>query len=346
MAKFNPSRLKLARIRRGLTMIALADKAGLSSRMVGEYEKDYCLYEPSEQTISAFVEVLKYPAEFFFGEDIESIDPSTVSFRSLKKMTAAQEGAAIGAGQLGLIISDYFDGAFKLPELNLIDLRGETPEFAARALRDHWRIGSKSISNIVHLLEMNGIKVFSLSENAAEVDAYSFWKAGKAYIFLNNQKTAERSRFDAAHELGHLVLHKHGTPQGKDIETEANEFASAFLMPKENVLAARMCNPSVDEVLQLRHNWKVSTFALIYRMRQVGALTTWQYNNLVREASARGFRVKEDQVMERERSIIIDSLLEALANDGITLSMIARQINIPIGEISNLLFKVGLIQRL
>lgn len=327
-------------------MIALADKAGLSSRMVGEYEKDYCLYEPSEQTISAFEEVLKYPAEFFFGEDIESIDPSTVSFRSLKKMTAAQEGAAIGAGQLGLIISDYFDGAFKLPELNLIDLRGETPESAARSLRDHWRIGSRGISNIVHLLEMNGIKVFSLSENAAEVDAYSFWKAGKAYVFLNNQKTAERSRFDAAHELGHLVLHKHGTPQGKDIETEANEFASAFLMPKENVLAARMRNPSVDEVLQLRHNWKVSTFALIYRMRQVGALTTWQYNNLVREASARGFRVKEDQVMERERSMIIDSLLEALANDGITLPMIARQLNIPIGEMSNLLFKVGLIQRI
>nr|EHP5272001.1 helix-turn-helix transcriptional regulator [Escherichia coli] len=66
MAKFNPSRLKLARIRRGLTMTALAKKAGISDRMVVEYEKDYCLYEPSEQTVSAFVDVLKYPAEFFF----------------------------------------------------------------------------------------------------------------------------------------------------------------------------------------------------------------------------------------------------------------------------------------
>ena len=344
MAKFNPSRLKLARTRRGLTMTALAKKAGLSLRMIVDYEKDYCLYEPSEQTIASFVDVLKYPAEFFFGEDIESIDPSTVSFRSLKKMTSAQEGAAIGAGQLGLIVSDYFEQYFKLPELNLIDLRGETPESAARALRDYWKLGSKSIFNMVHLLEMNGIKVFSLSENTAEVDAYSFWKAGKAYVFLNNQKTAERSRFDAAHELGHLVLHKHGTPQGKDIEVEANEFASAFLMPKENILAAKMRNPSLDAVLQLRHNWKVSTFALIYRMRQAGALTTWQYNNLVREASARGFRLREDQVMERERSMIIDSLLDALADDGITLPVISRQLNIPVGELSNLLFRFGLIQ--
>ena len=117
--------------------------------MIVDYEKDYCLYEPSEQTIASFVDVLKYPADFFFGEDIESIDPSTVSFRSLKKMTSAQEGAAIGAGQLGLIVSDYFEQYFKLPELNLIDLRGETPESAARALRDYWKLGSKSISNMV-----------------------------------------------------------------------------------------------------------------------------------------------------------------------------------------------------
>lgn len=107
-----------------------------------------------------------------------------------------------------------------------------------------------------------------------------------------------------------------------------------------------MRNPTLDAVLQLRHNWKVSTFALIYRMRQAGALTTWQYNNLVREASTRGFRVSEDQVMERERSMIIDSLLDALADDGITLPVIARQLNIPVGELSNLLFRFGLIQSL
>lgn len=346
MAKFNPSRLKLARLRRGLTMTALARMAGISHRMVVEYEKDYCLYEPSDATISAFVNALKYPAEFFFGDDIESINPSTVSFRSLKKMTAAQEGAAIGAGQIGLIVNDYFESRFKLPDLNLIDLRGENPEFAARTLREYWNLGSKSISSMVHLLEMNGIRVFSLSENAVEVDAYSFWKDGQAFVYLNNQKTAERSRFDAAHELGHLVLHKHGTPQGKDVEAEANQFASAFLMPKEDVLSVKMQYPSVEAISRIRDNWKVSTFALIYRMKQVGALTTWQYNNLVREASAKGYRTKEDRVMERERSIIIDKLLQALSEEGCTLPVIAKQLNIPLGEISNLLFRFGVVSTL
>ena len=104
-----------------------------------------------------------------------------------------------------------------------------------------------------------------------------------------------------------------------------------------------MRSPSVDDISQLRHNWIVSTFALIYRMRQVGAITTWQYNNLVREASARGFRTKEDKIMERERSLIIDSLLESLSKDGITLPVIARKLNVPLGEISNLLFRFGLV---
>ena len=38
---FNPSRLKLARIRRKLTLKELAEKMGLSSRIVIEYEKAY-----------------------------------------------------------------------------------------------------------------------------------------------------------------------------------------------------------------------------------------------------------------------------------------------------------------
>lgn len=326
-----------------MTMTALAKETNLSPRIVVEYEKEYCNYEPSESTITAFVNTLGYPEEFFFGDDIETIDPSTVSFRSLKKMTAAQQNAAIGAGQLGLIVNDYFEHHFKLPNLDLPDLRGESPEEAAISLREHWKLGNKSISNMIHLLEMKGVRVYSLSENAVEVDAYSFWKMNKAFVFLNNQKTAERSRFDAAHELGHLVLHRHGSPQGKDIETEANEFASAFLMPRDNVIASKLSYPTVDAISKLRHNWKVSTFALIYRMKQLNILTTWQYNNIVREASARGYRTGEDSVMERERSMIIDKLLNALHSEGVTIPKLSSLLNIPVRELTNLLFKFAVI---
>src|SRR5438094_162699 len=77
----------------------------------------------------------------------------------------------------------------------------------------------------------------ALAIDAKEVDAFSMWHGETPFVFLNTKKSCERSRFDAAHELGHLVLHRHGVPQGQQAEAEANAFASAFLMPRASVLA-------------------------------------------------------------------------------------------------------------
>ena len=54
-----------------------------------------------------------------------------------------------------------------------------------------------------------------MAENTVTVDAFSVWREYTPYIFLKLMKTAEHSRFDAAHELGHLVLHRHGGPKGR-----------------------------------------------------------------------------------------------------------------------------------
>ena len=65
----------------------------------------------------------------------------------------------------------------------------------------------------------------------------------------DTNKTAEHSRFDAAHELGHLVLHRHGPPRGIEAERQANAFASAFLMPHGSVFPRAPKFPTYD-------NWK------------------------------------------------------------------------------------------
>ncbi|MGL3210465.1 ImmA/IrrE family metallo-endopeptidase [Bradyrhizobium sp. BR 1433] len=78
------------------------------------------------------------------------------------------------------------------------------------------------------LLETKGVRIFSLAENTASVNAFSFWRDNKPYIFLNNFKMAESSIFDSAHELGHLVMHKHGdAKETRAAEREANGFASS-----------------------------------------------------------------------------------------------------------------------
>ncbi|EGO9687755.1 XRE family transcriptional regulator [Escherichia coli] len=340
---FNPSRLKLARIRRKLTLTELARRTGLSSRIVIEYEKDYCLYAPTAETVRAYASALNYPEAFFFGDDVETIDPLTVSFRSLRTTKAADQHAAIGAGALGVILSDYFNARFTLPSPQLPNLRGSEPEVAAQAIREAWGIGKKSITNVVHLLEKFGVKVFWLAEETASIDAFSFWKDDVPYIFLNTRKSGERSRFDAAHELAHLVLHRQGEVKGQDAEREADAFASAFLMPQENVMAVKMVLPTFDKIVQLKSHWKVSAVALIVRMRNLNMLTEWQYNSLMRDATAKGYRTGEPGGIERERSLVIEKMMTALAGDGIYLAQLSDELNVPLDELSSLLYGVAAI---
>ncbi len=341
-AKFNPSRLKLARTRRQLTLKALAEKVGMSARMVAEHEKEYCKHVPLSETIDAFSKALNYPADFFLESDtVESVDKDTVSFRSLKSMRAAQEHAAIGAGQLGVMLNDFLESRYNLPPCNVPLYRGIEPEAAAEALRQEWGIGNLSIGNMVHLLEKHGVRVFSLAENTQEVDAFSFWKGTVPFVFLNTQKSGERSRFDAAHELGHLILHKHGIPQGKDAEAEADRFASALLMPKATILPYKGKVISIDSILSLKSKWKVSAMALIVQMKNVGVLSEWQYKNLIITASKMGLRTNEIHGIQRERSLVLEKVVDTLTKHGGSISKLAKDLYLPLDELSALIFRMG-----
>jgi hypothetical protein len=56
-------------------------------------------------------------------------------------------------------------------------------------------------------------------------------------ILFADKGKKDRSRFDAAHELGHLVMHGPSTPeeQLKEVERQAHQFAAAFLTPETSV---------------------------------------------------------------------------------------------------------------
>ncbi len=56
-------------------------------------------------------------------------------------------------------------------------------------------------------------------------------------VLITTQRPMSIQRFTAAHELGHLVLHRHGDPKGKEVEQQANEFAGAFLLPEWRAFA-------------------------------------------------------------------------------------------------------------
>src|ERR1700676_1899382 len=233
-AMFNPTRLSVARKRRGLTKSDLARKIGVDLSSVTAYESGE--YPPRSDTTEQIARALEFPLEFFEGNDLDVPQSDTASFRALSKMTATQRDIALSQGAIAVELNQWLDDRFELPPPDLPDLSRETsPEAAAESLRRLWSIGELPVRNMIHLLEKYGVRIYSLAIDSREVDAFSWWKGPTPFVFLNNKKSSEPNRFDAPHELGHLVLHRHAAPQGREAEREADTFASAFLMPRASV---------------------------------------------------------------------------------------------------------------
>lgn len=321
-------------------MTGLAKKLDVSLRAVSAYESGE--NRPSLEVFAKIQASLGFPAAFFFGDDLDDLDVSAVSFRSLTKMTARHRDMANSQGSFALELARWMDRKFELPACDLPDLSTETdPEAAAEYVRDKWALGQQPIKNMIHLLESKGVRVFSIAVEAREVDAFSTWKGGVPFVFLNSYKSAERSRFDAAHELGHLVLHKHGAPQGAQAETEANRFAAAFLMPKGSVIANAPKFATLPELITRKKIWNVSVAALAHRLYEIERISEWQYYHLSVEISKRRYRTHEPNGSLRESSLLLPKLLANLyQEDGITRSRIAEELHIPLSELENLMFSL------
>lgn len=335
MATLNLSRLTFARKRRQLTKKQLAEMAGISSITLTRIDTGVITC-PGDDTVSALARALEYPVSFFYMDDIDELDEKEVSFRSLKAMTARQADAAIASGSLGYIFNEWVSGKFNLPAPDLPELRSEDPGSAAASIRRHWGIGFRPIPNLIKLLESKGVRVFTLTEGK-NVDAFSFWRDSVPFIFLNTAKSAERSRFDAAHELGHLLMHCHGYPESREVEREADSFASHFLMPREDVISHLPASPSIRSLVSSKKRWGVSVVAMARTAKDVGLLTDWHYRELCKQMASAGYRSAEPDPLPRERSVLWKMVLEELWRDRYTKETIAKQLNLPLDEVDSLL---------
>ena len=336
-SSFNAERLDLARRLRGVTKRSLVHSTGLSKRsMAGFFAGES---EPKPDSVRRLAEALGLPERFFYNSPPEAIPPSVPSFRAQSAMTRRQRDQAIAAGELGICLSHWIDQRFNLPPVDIARHVDEDPEAASMAVRATWDMGFRPIRNMVHLLEAHGVRAFSLAEDVKQVDAYSFWSPSKKpFVFLNMSTSAERSRFDAAHELGHLVMHPQGgTQRSKHAEAQANRFASAFLMPAGSVLARVPRNPTLGQTIRAKAHWKVSAAALTYRLRQLELLSHVQYERLNIEISTLGYRRREPEPISRETSRALGQVFGHLRDRNISITRIANELAINPEDLTRLL---------
>jgi Zn-dependent peptidase ImmA (M78 family)/DNA-binding XRE family transcriptional regulator len=327
-----PSRLILARKRRGLTLARLGELAGLSARSLSLYENGHA--RPSPASLARLADVLGVPEGFLTGADVEEIPPAAVSFRAVSKMTARQRDQALSAGRVALLINEWFESRFTLPAPDVPTLTGYDPESAAEVLRARWGLGIRSVSNMLHLVEAHGVRVYSLTPENVALDAFSLYWGERPFVFLSTGKSGERGRFDVAHELGHLVLHGEHQPLHRpDAEVEANRFAAAFLMPRPSVLAAGLRQADVDAIIASKSAWKVSALALTHRLAELGLLTEWGYRAACVNLARRGYKSGEPGGIPRESSQLLAKVFKALRDRGETLPSVAASIGIGSAEL-------------
>jgi len=343
MQRVNPCRITFARERRLFSKKALALASGITDRCLRNYENGET--EPDKKTIEKLSAALHFPRAFFYCEDdFPQLEEAAVSFRRYSKTTKAMRASVLASGAMAFKVNQWLEEHFYFPQANLPDLSELPPEEAAMALRYQWGLGNAPVANMVHLLEAKGVRIFSLGSSACakEVDAFCTWHKQTPFVFLNTQKSAERSRFDAAHELGHLVRDlgsmKHNSSSDDAMEKNANAFASAFLMPSDSLKANRPPACTAGYLMKLKKHYGVSLAALVYRMRRLDLISEWSARMLWMELAKKGYLKQEPQPMPRETSQLLSKAFSLLQTQGKNRGDIARSLHLPVDEIHALTF--------
>ncbi|GAA4931837.1 Zn-dependent peptidase ImmA (M78 family)/DNA-binding XRE family transcriptional regulator [Nonomuraea thailandensis] len=319
---FAPSRLVLARKRRGLTVLGLAQLSGVSPRSVSAYERGE--RSPSPQARSCLADALDFPEGFFLGEDLEEVPEPAISFRAAIKHTAGRKNAGRSAARIGILINEWVEERVSRPDPDVPRLPGTDPETAAQVVRISWGLGQAPVSNMIRLLERHGVRVYALPPDCADVGSFSLYWRGVPFLFLGQAGGGAEARVEAAHELAHLVLHRgEASPASSEAETAADEFAAHFLMPAPDLLGRTLYRAGSDRIQDVSRALKVPGMALAHRLRGMGLLDGEDY----RSACANLHRFAAPFV-GGETSQVLTDLLTAGQGQQVRPADIARQLRL------------------
>ena len=326
---FNEDLLRIARQARGWSQTELSKRSGVSRANLSKLENG--LIAPTEDVLTSVSATLGFPVKFFFQNDRVIGLPMSVQYR--KRASVGQKAIERLEAELNiriLHIRRLLDAAELEPKLSLprldVDEYSADPEDIADHIRRTWLVPSGPIRELVGWVERAGCIVVHCDFAALKVDGFTVQIPDMPpCIFLNRNMPADRQRFSLAHELGHVVMHQVPSPE---MENEANKFASALLMP------ARAIRPhfsgrrlTMERLAALKPIWRVSMAALLYRSKEIGAVTENQSQYLWRQMSAMGCRRTEPPELDLkvEMPTVIPEIVRLHLEDlGYSLSDLAE----------------------
>jgi Zn-dependent peptidase ImmA (M78 family)/DNA-binding XRE family transcriptional regulator len=302
-----PGRIRDARKALRLTQEGLGQSCAVTRQAISAFEAGSKM--PDAETFNLMLAALRQPRGYFTTDDRPTFGENGPRFfrRQGPERVRLNEACAV-LGNWFVQSVKYLDEYVNYPEVNLPSVAPanglrydmeEIEEIAARC-RVEWGLGLGPLSNVVALAEGKGVITCRYELENEQVDAFSFWNGTRPFVFMVSEKKAGvRIRFDVAHELGHLILHRWleqtdlVDPRAlKCVEAEADRFAGALLLPRASfpyeVYTARL-----DAFLDLKRRWGVSIQALVYRCKDLDVIDESQFVNLYKQISFRRWRKSE-----------------------------------------------------
>jgi len=347
-ALFSPSKLTQARQMLAITRAELARRAGVSAASISQYEAG--TMRPRPTTMAELALVLNVPLAFL-TESRERTPLPTVDtsfFRSLRRTTQRdRERATAYAGLLAQLVAEIerrvtLPAFSPMPDLALDpDDDPEAAEAAARTVRSLWQLGDRPVSHAVRLIERRGVIVARLPLSN-DVDAFSWVSGPRPLVLLGDDKrNFERSRFDTAHELAHILLHAADPePAHPRMERQAHRFSGALLIPAEAIEQEWPRGRwDWNQLVRIKQHWGISIGALLIRGRDLDLISVAAYQSKMKYMSRMGWRRREPGTqLPPEQPDLLNQAIGLLEQNGTTLEAVA--------EAGNLLGADALLDRL
>jgi Zn-dependent peptidase ImmA (M78 family) len=292
----NNGLLRMARQSKGFSQGEAAAKLNIPQVALSRYEN--AISSPTDEVLNRAALIYDLPVSFFEQTDTVLGAPVSVHpmWRKKQSVTSREMDAIIAEFNIRILHirrmlqGVEFNPQSTIPKLDIEEYEDDTERIAGM-VRAHWLIPQGPVQDLTGLIERAGALIIHSPLGGSSVSGVTMTAPGLLpIIILNIDQPSDRARFTLAHELAHLVMHRFPTPQ---MEKQADSFASAFLMPADDVRSAFSGRIDLKRLAALKPEWKVSMQALLYRAQSLGLIAHSQATYLWRQFSIHRIKLRE-----------------------------------------------------
>lgn len=347
---FDRDRLRLGREAKGWTKQRLAEVSGVTPAAVSQYENGTA--RPGSAVLARMALGLGLPQGFFIsGRPTVLADSSSAHFRSLRSTSLRDRRRALSHASIAWELANALERYVQMPAPSfphaVLPERPSQDDFEnlAGECRTILGIGGGPLPNVTRLLESCGAIVVRLPVGCGKVDAFSTTLSGRPIVLINDDKVDKaRSRHTAAHEFGHLVAHDDVDPGSQTVERQADSFASAFLLPAEEIAPLLPSKLDWNRLIELRLHWGVSIASLLFKAKSLGILPEHTYRRAFTVLNSRKnpdgtlWRTNEPgQLGPPEQPVLLKKCVEVAAAQNVTRESLANELQLPVDVVNALI---------